>query len=177
MLVRMLHPRIKNISAKSKKKTLGNLTDSPNVMKKARKLLCGEIGGGSGCVEFAFGCSCHALSNHVKDMCAEPTIKKTLHRTIKLSQLFLNTHVSAALLEEVEKGMEEKPETIKSYSSTRWNGVAVLFRSVLANNAAIGNVFSMQKTCKPNARSLDLGEKYKAGIVMSFAMDGEYWAI
>lgn len=42
-----------------RRKVFGIFTDSPNVMRKARKLLSGAIPNGSNSVAFAYGCCCH----------------------------------------------------------------------------------------------------------------------
>lgn len=56
------------LSKETEQKVIGFVSDSPNVMILARKLICGEKGGGSACCAFAYGCSCHGLSNHVRDV-------------------------------------------------------------------------------------------------------------
>ena len=48
-------------------KAYGLVTDSPNVMLKARKLSCGLDSSGSGFVTFAYGFVCNALYLRVKD--------------------------------------------------------------------------------------------------------------
>lgn len=159
-----------------KEKVLGFVSDSPNVMTATRKLLCGARSGGSNCVVFSYGCLCHALSNFVKDICKIQFVKETLTKTIKLAQLFRNTHVANDLLAKERNKLDDAPQTIKSYSVTRWNGVAVLCRSVIDNKELIASVFSNQKMCDQASRSLDLRSNSKASEVMSFATEGEYWS-
>ena len=121
-------------------KCLGVVTDSPFVIKKERLLMCGQISGGSSCTEFAYGCCCHSLPNFVKQRWKDGTIKTTIEKTIKVGQLFCNTHVANDLLRKAKMGMEKPPESIKSFSTTRWNVVADLLRSVIANKTVIGSV-------------------------------------
>ena len=67
------------------KKGFAFCSDSPNAMTRARKLISGEIDGGSNCVQFAYGCACHALSNLVKDLCQVTFTKDTLSKAIMLA--------------------------------------------------------------------------------------------
>lgn len=152
------------------------VSDSPNVMKLTRRLLCGEQEDRSDCFLFAYGCCCHALSNFVKDICNIPVVKDTLSKTIKLAQLFINTHVANDFLKKERMSSTEPSQTIKSYSKTRWNGVAVLFRSVMDNKKHIGSVLHSQNMCDPSTRSLDFRSKSKANNIMSYATTGVYRA-
>lgn len=58
--------------------------------------------------------------------------------------------------------MKTPPQTIKLYSKARWNGVYVLFKSVLDNKGVIGEVFTAQQMCPMKDRGLDLTLKSKA---------------
>lgn len=68
--------------------------------------------------------------------------------------------------------MKESPQSIKYYSTTRWNGVAVLFESVLDNNKTITDVFSAQAMATPADRVLNLRPGSKVTDVKEFATDG-----
>lgn len=157
------------------RKAFGFCSDSPNVMKATRSLLCGGRDGGSNCVVFAYGCLCHALSNLTKDICKEPFVKEIITKTIQIAQLFRNTHVAGDLLSKAREKQDNPPQTIKSYSTTRWNGVAVLCQSVLANKELIGSVLASQRMMDPSERDLDLSPRSKASKVMEFATEGSYW--
>lgn len=126
---------------------------------------------GSSCVLFSYGCVCHTLSNLVKDICANSSVRWLLGRTIKLAPLFQNTHVASDLLANEKKKMKSPSQKIKSYFTTRLNRVAVLFKYVLDNKSVIGEVFTSHQMCVSKDRSLDLSPKSKALAVKEFATD------
>ena len=111
-------------------------------MTRVRNLIFGKIDGRSKCVQFAYGCVCHTLSSLVKNLCRVTFIKDTLSKEIKLTRLFRNTRIANTVLKSARENTATSPPTIKSYSTTRWAGVAVLFKSVLLNKDLVAGVFA-----------------------------------
>lgn len=64
----------------------------------------------------------------------------------------------------IENG--ETPPTIKSYSTTRWNGVSTVSKSVLHNKDLIGTFLSSQKMCDPKDRLFDMKPTSKASNII-----------
>ena len=80
-------------------------------MTRARKLIFGEIDGGSNCVQFAYGCACYTLSSLVKDPFQVTFIKDTLPKVINLAQIFRKAHVADALLKSARENTQTSPPT------------------------------------------------------------------
>lgn len=72
--------------------------------------------------------------------------------------------------------MEKTPETINSDILTRWNGVSVLLKSVVAKRNIIGSVLTSKKTCRAEDRPLDVTEISKASTEMEFSANRSYWS-
>lgn len=58
-------------------RVLGFVSESPHVMSLTRDLITGRKPGRSSCCKFSFGCSCHALSNSVKDVYKTAFVRTT----------------------------------------------------------------------------------------------------
>lgn len=129
---------------KKKSKLIGFVTDYPIVMQATRTHLCGSKSDGSNCCVFAYGCICHELSNLVTDVSVHDEVKGELARTITQGQLFRSTHIPSDLLTKEKKAMTKVPHSLKAFSTTRGNVVAVL-QSVLANRKPICDVFTNQQ--------------------------------
>lgn len=119
---------------------LGFVTDSANVVVATRRYLTRKKEGGSNLMVLLIGCMFHVFSNFVKDFCQHDAVKDTLARTIKLTPLFRNTHVTSELLDNTKKTITESPQSIKVYYTTQLNGVDVLFELVHDNKNPIIDV-------------------------------------
>lgn len=166
---------VANLNRESENRVIGFVSDSPRVMVLARKLICGEQEGGSACTKFAYGCSCHGLSNHVKDTCKVAFVRWTLKCSCKVVQLFRNTHAASHLIAEARSALPGNVRSLKSFSFTRWNGVDELFGSCGENKTAITHVLSAQRLLAKSQSRLDFAKGTKASTVASFALEGEYW--
>lgn len=82
----------------------GFVTDSPNVMTKARAFASEKEEGGSKFCIFSYGCVCHALSLVIKDIIKLNRFKDVFKNSTYLIFYFKKTHVAGSLLEaECEK--------------------------------------------------------------------------
>eukprot|EP00171_Calliarthron_tuberculosum_P001721 IDg1721t1 len=160
-----------NIGNEKNKKVLGFCSGSTNLMTLTRKMLSAEVETGSCCVVSAFGCCFLTLSNRSEDICSVQEVKDVLGKTVKAAQVLRKIHFANDLLTRARIGMERPPPTLKSYSKTRWNGVAALFDSVLRSKDLITSILTLQKITSNSERVLDLRTNSKASAVVVFALD------
>lgn len=155
----------------------GLVTDSPNVMKKTRKLCTGQQEGGELVSVFAYGCACHALSLIIKDILKIDSIKQVFDNVLLMASFFRNTHLANHLLEVERKNLNPTPKSIKTFSPTRWNGCSVMFRSVLDCRQAITHVFTNEMTKPTNdGQLLDISDrKSKAYSALQLSLNREFW--
>lgn len=156
----------------------GFVTDSPNVMTCTRKLCTGSIDGGVRVAVFAYGCACHGLSLVIKDIVKIPPFKDLFKKIVLIASYFKNTHLANHLLELERKKLTPTPKTIKTFSLTRWNGCAVMMRSVLDCRQAITHVFSNELTKPSNEEQLlDISDiKSKAYSAFQLSLDRTFWS-
>lgn len=109
----------------------GLVTDSLNVIIKARRLYMGKIEGGIQILMFVFGCVCHALSLVIKDMIKIGDLKYLFREVANIVSYFKNVHIANSQLEEQQNKITSFPKKIKTFSPTRWNGCSAMIRSVL----------------------------------------------
>jgi hypothetical protein len=93
------------------------VTDSPNVMRKARSELLNKS-----LFAFAHGCASHAMSNLVKNLFTVEDASKGLAFAMSLAKFFGNRHQPRAHLQAQESAETPSPRTLKMFSRTRWTG-------------------------------------------------------
>lgn len=101
-----------SVISKDNNKIFGFCSNLPKVIVATGQLLMGVREGGSNRVVFCYGCLLHALSNFVRDICKEPSVRNTLTKTIKLAQFFKNTHIVNDLLTKVQEKLDKTTQTI-----------------------------------------------------------------
>jgi hypothetical protein len=161
----------------TKRHAVGFCSDSPNVMTLTRRMMTGQVSEIESCVLFAYACSCHALANLAKDLCAAPDVKDTGGKSMQAATLFRNTAIARHMLEEWQRvsNREPRPRSIKSFSPTRWNSISELLSSLACNQDGIVTILTNQKMAVGNDRRLDFEmSSSKASVVPLLHWKGHF---
>lgn len=118
-------------------KTLGFCSRTPAVMVLALRRLEGEVEGTEANTLISFGCLCHAFELVVEDLDKRPVMATRFKGTTSLASFYNNMHRSRHELDAARVLQHPVPQTIKSFSSTRWNGTSTMYTSVEENKDAI----------------------------------------
>lgn len=158
-------------------KVYGLVTDSPNVMVKARRLACGEERDGSNHVVFGYGCSCHALSLFTKDVLKLGSVRPLFKQAVTVASYFKTTHLANVELTKARELCSRRSVTIKTFSKTRWNGVSEMLSSILINKLAITTVMNNEKLKLPKDALLNVHTPTdKAAEVYSITHSPFFWS-
>jgi Protein of unknown function (DUF 659)/hAT family C-terminal dimerisation region len=108
------------------------VTDSPNVMRKARSEFLSKC-----LFAFAYGCAAHAMSNLVKNLLTVEDASKGLAFAMSLAKFFGGRHLPRAHLQTQAAAEIPRPRTLKMFSRTRWTGSSSAMDCALENENAV----------------------------------------
>ena len=155
----------------------GLVTDSPNVMIKTRNLSTGSDEGGIKFVNYAYGCACHALSLCIKDLLKINRYSKTFKEATKVAYYFRGTHLGGKQLDLEREKISPKPQTVKTFPKTRWNGASVMINSLIDNKETITTLFTKEFLKDSEESLLDIHETNgKAREAYDICMRGKFWS-
>lgn len=144
---------------------------SSNVVTALRKCLIEETEGGSNCVSFANGCSCHTLPRFMEDILKHRVCAGIMRRGNALAKYFQYIHLASQKME-VEK---HKPSIVKSFSKTRWGDSAVMLRSLIQKKVPMTGVFSRYRLRTPSTKLLNVLTCDNAALAEKSAEDADFW--
>ena len=84
-------------------------------------------------------------------------------------------HAADALLKSARENVLTPSPTIKSYSTTRWNGVTMFFKSILLSKDLVAGVFKKKGMLPVKDRALDLRATLQAAKVVKYACEAHFW--
>lgn len=152
-------------------RSLAFVSDSLNVMVLTRAFTTGKNEAGSRCCAFAYGCSCHALHNSVKDLCKIVYVRDVLKKSCEVVQLFKNVHLASDL---ISIARTEVPPDIRPKGLACWGGVNNTIGSCGENKSLVVKVLTEHRMLPKGESKLDFGKKTKPTVVTNFALDGAY---
>jgi hypothetical protein len=117
----------------------------------------------------------HALANAVKDARKQKHLQDTFEVTT-LSPFFCRNHKAIELFNKERLKQAPVPQTMTSFSPTRWNVVSAMFTSLRDNKQTAISFIISQQLAVDEARRLPVHvPKSQAGEATKINMDGEFW--
>jgi hypothetical protein len=116
------------------------------------------------------------LENVVKDAQKQKHLQDTFEKVATLFHFFRRNSKAIDIFNKERLKQVPVPQTMKSFSPTRWNGVSANFTSLRDNKQKATSVIISQQLSVGEARRLPVHvPKSEAGEAAKLPMDGEFW--
>lgn len=73
--------------------------------------------------------------------------------------------------------IKRKPQTVKAFSATRWNGISTVMASAVGNKTEMQAIFTPGKSTSPSQRVLDVDRKgSREESACGIGLNGAFWS-